>query len=245
MAEVLAHAGHIGPEVMNCSAPDTGNMGAPCSPILQPNPNSYIYSHVEVLARYGSPEQQQKWLVPLLNGEIRSAFSMTEKNGLSTDSQLLTHPHSVLQLLHPMPKIFARLSVKRAMRLSSMVINGTFNQSYLSPRVRLTEIYRWISGAGDPRTKLHLVMGKSDPHNKNSYNQQSVVIVPADAPGVKIIRPMKVFGYDDAPEGHCEIIYENVRVPLGNLVLGWGRGFEIIQGRLGCAPNFSRLLHTS
>jgi acyl-CoA dehydrogenase len=86
MAEVLAHAGHIGPEVMNCSAPDTGNMGAPYTPILQPN--SYICSHVEVLARYGSPEQQQKWLIPLLNGEIRSAFAMTEKNGLSTNSLL-------------------------------------------------------------------------------------------------------------------------------------------------------------
>lgn len=96
--------------------------------------------------------------------------------------------------------------------------------------------HRWISGAGDPRTKLHLVMGKSDPGNASSYNQQSVVIVPADAPGVKVIRPMKVFGYDDAPEGHCEIIYDNVRVPLTNLVLGWGKGFEV-------RPHLFRLLH--
>lgn len=88
-------------------------------------------------------------------------------------------------------------------------------------------LFRWISGAGDPRTKLHLVMGKSDAGNKSAYNQQSVVIVPTDAPGVKIVRPMTVFGYDDAPEGHCEIIYDNVRVPLGNLVLGWGKGFEV------------------
>lgn len=86
---------------------------------------------------------------------------------------------------------------------------------------------RWISGAGDPRTKLHLVMGKSDPGNPDGYKQQSVVIVPADTPGVRIVRPMEVFGYDDAPEGHCEVIYENVRVPLNNLVLGWGRGFEV------------------
>ncbi|KJA24510.1 hypothetical protein HYPSUDRAFT_65392 [Hypholoma sublateritium FD-334 SS-4] len=178
MAEVLAHAGPMGPEIMNCSAPDTGNM--------------------EVLARYGSPEQQKKWLIPLLNGKTRSAFAMTEKNVASSDAKNI------------------RTSIRQ--EGNEIVINGH---------------KWWISGAGDPRTKLHLVMGKSDPNNTNSYNQQSVVIVPADAPGVKIIRPMKVFGYDDAPEGHCEIIYENVRVPLGNLVLGWGRGFEIIQGRLG------------
>ena len=86
---------------------------------------------------------------------------------------------------------------------------------------------RYISGAGDPRTKVHLVLGKSDPNNANAYKQQSVVIVPADAPGVKVVRQMMVMGYDDAPEGHSEIIYDNVRVPLGNLVLGWGRGFEV------------------
>jgi hypothetical protein len=92
---------------------------------------------------------------------------------------------------------------------------------------------RYISGAGDPRTKVHLVLGKSDPNNSNTYKQQSVVIVPADAPGVKVVRHMMVMGYDDAPEGHSEIIYDNVRVPLGNLVLGWGRGFEV-RATLSC-----------
>ncbi|KAG2043079.1 acyl-CoA dehydrogenase/oxidase [Suillus americanus] len=178
MAEILGHGGHIASEAVNCSAPDTGNM--------------------EVIARYGSPEQQKKWLVPLLNGEIRSAFAMTERFVSSSDARNI------------------KTSIKR--EGDEIVINGH---------------KWWISGAGDPRTKVHLVMGKSDPDNANVYQQQSVVIVPADAPGVKIIRPMEIFGYDDAPEGHCEIIYENVRVPVSNLVLGWGRGFEIIQGRLG------------
>ncbi|KAK0453366.1 acyl-CoA dehydrogenase/oxidase [Armillaria borealis] len=178
MAEVLGRGGPIASQAVNCAAPDTGNM--------------------EVLARYGSREQQQKWLVPLLNGEIRSAFSMTERFMSSSDATNI------------------RTSIRQ--EGDEIVVNGH---------------KWWISGAGDPRTRLHLVMGKSDPTNKSAYNQQSVVIVPADAPGVTVVRPMKVMGYDDAPEGHCEIIYENVRVPLSNLVLGWGRGFEIIQGRLG------------
>ncbi|KAJ3981534.1 acyl-CoA dehydrogenase/oxidase [Lentinula detonsa] len=178
MAEILGRGGHFAPQVVNCSAPDTGNM--------------------EVLARYANPEQQQKWLVPLLNGEIRSAFAMTEKHVASSDATNI------------------RTSLRR--EGDEIVINGH---------------KWWISGAGDPRCKVHLVLGKSDPGNKSAYHQQSIVLVPADTAGVKIIRPMKVFGYDDAPEGHCEIIYDNVRVPVGNLVLGWGKGFEIIQGRLG------------
>ncbi|KII95792.1 hypothetical protein PLICRDRAFT_34740 [Plicaturopsis crispa FD-325 SS-3] len=178
MAEILGRTGHIGSEAVNCSAPDTGNM--------------------EVLARYANPEQQKKWLLPLLKGEIRSAFAMTERFVSSSDATNI------------------RTSIVR--EGDEIIINGH---------------KWWISGAGDPRCALHLVLGKSDPGNASAYSQQSIVIVPANAPGVRVVRPMRVFGYDDAPEGHCEIIYENVRVPLGNLVLGWGKGFEIIQGRLG------------
>ncbi|GJJ07342.1 hypothetical protein Clacol_001543 [Clathrus columnatus] len=178
MAEIMGRGGHVASEAVNCSAPDTGNM--------------------EVLAKYGSPEQQQRWLVPLLNGEIRSAFAMTERFVASSDAT----------------------NIKTSIRKegNEIIINGH---------------KWWISGAGDPRAKLHLVMGKSDPNNPEKHQQQSIVIVPADTPGVKIIRPMKVFGYDDAPEGHCEVIYENVRVPISNLIWDWGKGFEIIQGRLG------------
>ncbi|KAL4075801.1 acyl-CoA dehydrogenase/oxidase [Scleroderma yunnanense] len=178
MAEILGRGGHMASEAVNCSAPDTGNM--------------------EVLARYGSPEQQKKWLIPLLGGEIRSAFAMTERFVSSSDAR----------------------NIKTSIRKEGdeIVINGH---------------KWWISGAGDPRTQVHLVLGKSDPDNPDQYRQHSVIIVPVDTAGVCVIRPMRVFGYDDAPEGHCEVIYENVRVPLANLVLGWGKGFEIIQGRLG------------
>lgn len=117
-----------------------------------------------------------------------------------------------------------------------MVGNGAFETLILLPLGEVFIVrYRWISGAGDPRTKIHIVMGKSDPKNSNVHQQQSVVLVPADTPGVTVVRPMKVFGYDDAPEGHCEILYDNVRVPLSNLVLGWGKGFEVCR----CALKFS------
>ncbi|PWN51044.1 acyl-CoA dehydrogenase NM domain-like protein [Violaceomyces palustris] len=178
MAEIMGRGAHFISESFNCAAPDTGNM--------------------EVLARYGNEEQKKKYLEPLLRGEIRSAFSMTERFVASSDATNI------------------RTSIVQDG--NEIVINGH---------------KWWISGAGDPRTAIHLVMGKSDPTNSNPHRQQSIVIVPANAPGVKIVRPMQVFGYDDAPEGHCEVIYENVRVPIGNLILGWGRGFEIIQGRLG------------